>query len=366
MQGRLRLPLFFNKKLTIHLFTESSHLSRIYSRIFQGVFVIKNLILTLFILTNVAIASTKINGAGATFPYPIYSKWFSEYKKIKNDIEFNYQSIGSGGGIKQIIAQTVNFGATDAPMTEDELKQANNNIVHIPTVIGAVTVAYNLPSAPNGIKLSGDLIAQIFMGKITKWNDPKILSLNPQIQLPGQDILVVRRSDGSGTTAVFTSFLAEENAEFKNAVGSSKNVKWPVGIGAKGNEGVTAIISQTVGAIGYTELAYAKSNQLKVASIKNKLGEYTLPDVATMLKAATNLKPTSNDFRISITNSSNKGAYPLSALTWMLIYKDKNATNHEIKNFISWAYSNGGKMAEELHYSPIPKSLATEVIKSLK
>jgi phosphate transport system substrate-binding protein len=293
-------------------------------------------------------ANQKINGAGATFPYPLYSKWFSEYSKNHPGIEFNYQSIGSGGGIKQVIAQTVDFGATDAPMTDDELKQAKTPIHHIPTVLGAVTVAYNLKSVATGLKLDGEVLGKIFTGAITKWNDPQILKLNPTAKLPTSDILVVRRSDGSGTTFVFTTFMAEASTEFQTKIGAGKNVTWPVGIGAKGNEGVTAILSQTEGAIGYIELAYA-------------------PSMDSISKAASIVKDATGDLRISVINSDAKGAYPISSFTWLLVPENNtNPASKEIKSFLNWALKDGQKMASSLDYAPLPKKLSDAILKKIK
>lgn len=310
-------------------------------------------------------ALQKINGAGATFPYPLYSKWFSEYGKTHKDTEFNYQSIGSGGGIKQVLAETVDFGATDAPMTDDELKQAKSPIKHIPTVLGAVTAAFNL-SGVKELKLDGETLAEIFLGSITKWNDPKIAKLNPKAVLPSVDILVVRRSDGSGTTSIFSTFLADVSTTFKTKVGAGKNVTWPVGMGAKGNEGVTALVSQTNGAIGYVELAYALQNKLSMAAIKNMSGEYISPSVESISKAAGTVKDAKGDLRISVINSQAKGAYPISSFTWILLVENKSAQSTEVKKFLTWSMKDGQKLAPELHYAPLPKKLAESITALLK
>lgn len=311
-------------------------------------------------------AAQKINGAGATFPYPIYSKWFSEYQKTHANVEFNYQSIGSGGGIKQVLAQTVDFGATDAPMTDEEMKNAKAPIRHIPTVLGAVTVSYNVKGLENNLKLDGETVANIFLGKITKWNDAAIVKLNPKAKLPATDILVVRRSDGSGTTSVFTTFLAETSAEWKTKVGAGKNVSWPAGIGAKGNEGVTAMIAQTDGAIGYIELAYALNNKLNVASVKNKKGEFVSPTVDSISKSAGAVKDAAGDLRISVINSDGKGAYPIASFTWILLPQGETPALKEVKTFLGWALKDGQKFASELHYAPLPKKLAEGLVKTLK
>ena len=312
------------------------------------------------------LAAQKVNGAGATFPYPLYSKWFAEYSKAHDGIEFNYQSIGSGGGIKQVLAQTVDFGATDAPMSDDELKQAKTPIKHIPTVLGAVVVAYNVKGVPAGLNLDGETISKIFLGTITKWNDAAIAKLNPKAKLPATDILVVRRSDGSGTTFVYTTFLAATSAEFKEKVGAGKNVTWPAGIGAKGNEGVTALISQTDGAIGYVELAYANQNKLNVASVKNAKGEFVKPTVEAISKAASNVKDATGDLRISVINSDSKGAYPISSFTWILLPEANTPAVKEVKTFLGWAMKDGQKMAAALDYAPLPKKLAEGIVKLVK
>lgn len=313
-----------------------------------------------------AVAAQKINGAGATFPYPIYSKWFSEYQKTHTNVEFNYQSIGSGGGIKQVLAQTVDFGATDAPMTDAEMKSAKAPIRHIPTVLGAVTVAYNVKGLENGIKLEGQTVADIFQGKITKWNDAAIAKLNPKSKLPATDILVVRRSDGSGTTAVFSTFLAEVSADWKAKVGAGKNINWPAGIGAKGNEGVTAMISQTDGAIGYVELAYAINNKLSMAAVKNKKGEFVSPTVDSISKSAASVKDASGDLRVSVINADGKGVYPISSFTWILLPQGDTPALKEVKAFLGWALKDGQKFASDLHYAPLPKKLSEGLVKTIK
>jgi phosphate transport system substrate-binding protein len=326
----------------------------------------KSLMFLLLSLSLSVSAAQKINGAGATFPYPIYSKWFSEYQKAHTNVEFNYQSIGSGGGIKQVLAQTVDFGATDAPMSDDELKSAKTPIRHIPTVLGAVVAAYNVKGVDANLKLDGQTLADIFQGKITKWNDAAIAKLNPKMKLPATDILVVRRSDGSGTTAVFSTFLAESSTEWKDKVGAGKNINWPAGIGAKGNEGVTAMIAQTEGAIGYVELAFALNNKLSTASLKNKKGEFVSASVETITKAAGNVKDFSGDLRISVINSDAKGAYPVSSFTWILLPEDKaSAAVKEVRTFLTWALKDGQTFASELHYAPLPKKMAEAIVKSL-
>lgn len=329
---------------------------------------LKNLLMFLLLSLSLSVsAAQKVNGAGATFPYPIYSKWFAEYKKIKADVEFNYQSIGSGGGVKQILAQTVDFGATDAAMTDEELKQAKLPIRHIPTVIGAVTVAYNAAGVPANLMLDGVTVANIFQGKITKWNDPAIAKLNPKAKLPASDILVVRRADGSGTTSIFTSYLSEVSPEWKSAIGAGKSVNWPAGIGAKGNEGVTAMVGQTDGAIGYVELAYALNSKLNMAMIKNAKGEFVSPTVKSITAAGNSVKAVKDDMRISIINSSEKGSYPISAFTYILLPEDaKSPAVKETKEFLRWALKDGQTFAADLHYAPLPKKISDKLSASLK
>lgn len=327
----------------------------------------KFLMFFLLSLSLAVSAAQKINGAGATFPYPIYSKWFSEYQKTHKDVEFNYQSIGSGGGVKQVLAQTVDFGATDTPMTDEELKSAKKPIRHIPTVLGAVTVAYNVKGIGPELKLDGETLANIFLGKITKWNDPAIFKLNPKLKLPSADILVVRRSDGSGTTAVFSTFLAEVSPEWKQKVGAGKNINWPAGIGAKGNEGVTAMVAQTDGAIGYIELAYAINGKLTTAAIKNKKGEFVSASVDSISKSAASIKDVSGDLRISVINADGKGVYPISSFTWILLPENPASTAlKEVRAFLGWALKDGQKFAPELHYAPLPKKMAESLVKSIK
>lgn len=312
-------------------------------------------------------AAQKINGAGATFPYPIYSKWFSEYQKTHANVEFNYQSIGSGGGIKQVLAQTVDFGATDAPMTDDELKSAKMPIRHIPTVLGAVTVAYNVKGLASGLKLDGETLANIFLGKITKWNDAAIAKLNSKIKLPAADILIVRRSDGSGTTAVFTEYLAAVSSDWKTSVGAGKNIKWPSGIGAKGNEGVTSMVAQTDGAIGYIELAYAINSKLATAAIKNKKGEFVSASVDSISKSAASIKDVGGDLRISVINADGKGVYPISTFTWILLPENAaSAPLKEVRAFLGWALTEGQKYTTDLHYAPLPKKMAAALVKTIK
>ncbi len=327
----------------------------------------KNLFLTMLALLSIqAFAITKINGAGASFPYAIYSKWFSEYSKINADVQFNYQPIGSGGGIRQFVSETVDFGASDAIMNDKDKSKAKHKVMHVPTVLGAVAVSYNVAEIQNGIKLDGQTLANIYLGKITKWNDSTIAKLNPTLSLPNKDILVVRRADGSGTTSVFTEYLSVVSAEWQNKVGTGKSVRWITGVGAKGNDGVTALIKQTDGTIGYIDLAHAQKNKLSVASIKNKNGEFITPDVNAVSLAAATFKRTSDDFTGSIIDASGSGAYPISAFTYLLIaLKDKDATQAEIHKFIKWALSDGQNFAAPLFYAPLPKNLRSDVLEAV-
>jgi phosphate transport system substrate-binding protein len=310
-----------------------------------------------------ASAQLTINGAGATFPYPIYSKWFDAYAKVDPSVRFNYQSIGSGGGQKQILAQTVDFGASDGPMSDENLAKAPGKLLHIPTVAGAVVITYNLPGNPT-LKLDGEAIAGIFLGKIKKWNDPKIMALNSGANLPDQEIVVVHRSDGSGTTFIFTDYLSKVSPEWKEKVGNNTSVNWPTGLGGKGNEGVAGQVKQTTGALGYVELIYAVQNKMSYADLKNAAGEFvkaTLESVTAALSTA----QIPDDFRFSMTNAPGKDAYPISGATWLLIYEQqKDATKgKKLVEFLKWAEKDGEKMAKDLNYAPLPETLQERVIK---
>lgn len=325
------------------------------------------LIILAALFSYAAGASTLINGAGATFPYPLYSKWFSEYKKLNPAVEINYQSIGSGGGIRQLLDKTVDFGASDAPMTDEQLAKSSVPIFHIPTVLGAVVLTYNVAGL-NDLKLTSEIIAEIFLGKITKWDDAKIAAVNPGAKLPSITILVAQRSDGSGTTAIFTDYLSKISAEWKAKVGSGPSVKWPVGLGGKGNEGVTGLIKQTPGSIGYVELIYAESNKLSFATVKNQAGNFIKPSVKSVTAAAAgSLKTMPADFRISITNSPSKDAYPIAGFTYLLVYQKMGAEKGALlKTFLMWALSDGQKMAEALFYAPLPKELVQKILVRVK
>lgn len=304
-----------------------------------------------------------INGAGATFPYPLYSKWFSEYQKIDPEVQINYQSIGSGGGIRQFLEGTVDFGATDSPMTDEQLSKSSVPVFHIPTVLGAVVLTYNVPGVEQGLKLSGEIVADLFLGKITKWNDPKIAQLNQGTQLPHSDVLIVHRSDGSGTTGIFTDYLSKVSAGWKGKVGAGTAVNWPVGLGGKGNEGVTGLVKQTPGSLGYVELVYAKNNSLPYAWLKNRTGAFVEPNAKSVSAAAAGaLASMPADFRVSITQAEGKDSYPISGFTYLLVYKTmpKDKGQKMIK-FLRWALRDGSRYAEPLHYAPLPKSLVNRV-----
>jgi len=308
-------------------------------------------------------AQMTINGAGATFPYPIYSKWFDEYAKVDPSVRFNYQSIGSGGGQKQILAQTVDFGASDGPMSDDNLAKAPGKLLHIPTVAGADVVAYNLPGNPV-LKLDPDAIAGVFLGQIKKWNDPKIAALNPGIKLPYQDIVVVHRSDGSGTTYIWTDYLSKISSEWKQKVGTNTSVNWPTGLGGKGNEGVAGQIKQTPGALGYVELIYAVQNKMPYADMKNASGEFMKASLESITAAmATAQIP--DDFRFSMTNAPGKDAYPIAGATWLLVYEQQKDAmkGKKLVEFLKWAMKDGEKMARDLQYAPLPEKVQERVLK---
>jgi phosphate transport system substrate-binding protein len=315
--------------------------------------------------------SVDLTGAGATFPNPIYSKWFSDYA-ASTGVKINYQSIGSGGGIRQLSEQTVDFGASDAPMSNAELAAAKGGaVLHFPTVLGAVVVTYNIPGVARSLNLSGDVVADIFLGKITKWNDARIASQNRGVALPSSDILVVHRSDGSGTTYIFTDYLTAVSPGWAAGPGKAKDVKWPVGLGGKGNEGVAGQVKQIPGSIGYVELAYARQNKLPYAAIKNADGHYVAPTIESVTAAADGaLKRLGKgtDYRVSIVNATGKNSYPLSSFTWILAYQNQQdpVKGKKLVNFLGWAYRDGQKSAPSLDYAPLPKSLIANLESRLK
>jgi phosphate transport system substrate-binding protein len=312
-----------------------------------------------FTAATVGAQTIQLNGAGATFPYPIYSKWFSEYQKIHPNVQINYQSIGSGGGIRQITERTVDFGATDGPMTADQMHGASG-IMHFPTVLGADVPVYNIPGVDAELKFTGHVLADIFMGKITKWNDKAITSLNPGVHLPDTDIAVVHRSDGSGTTYIFADYLAKVSPEWKTKVGVSTSVKWPVGVGGKGNEGVAGQVRQQPGSIGYVELIYAIQNKIDYGQVQNMSGKFvraSLDGVTASAAAAANAMP--SDFRVSITNAPGENVYPISSFTWLLVYQNqKDKTKGKIlTDFMHWMLTDGQKYCADLGYAPLPKQV---------
>ena len=328
------------------------------------------LVLCAILLTGFAAAQTNLNGAGATFPYPIYSKWFNEYHKAHPEIQINYQSIGSGGGIRQLTAGTVDFGASDGPMTDQQLADAGRKIYHLPTVLGAVVPAYNVPGYKGELKFTGKVLADIFLGKITTWNDPAIAKLNPGVNLPGTSIIVAHRSDGSGTTYIWTDFLSKVSPDWASGVGKSTSVKWPTGLGAKGNEGVAGLIRQMEGAIGYVELIYALQNNISYGVVQNAAGNFVKASLASTTAAAASAKMPP-DFRVSITNAPGKDAYPIASFTWLLIpaqWKDAGKSKIMV-DFLNWMVDQGQTMTESLNYAQLPKEVAEKekaVIQTIK
>jgi phosphate transport system substrate-binding protein len=307
-------------------------------------------------------AQTKITGAGATFPNPIYTKWFSEYHNLHPDIEFNYQSIGSGGGIRQVLAGTVDFGASDGPMTDAQLGEAKTKIFHIPTVLGSVVPAYNIPGVSGEIKFTPNTLAGIYLGRITSWNDAALAKDNPGLKLPNTPIVVVHRSDGSGTTYVFTDYLSKVSQDWQSGPGKGTSVKWPLGLGAKGNEGVAGMIRQMEGSIGYIELIYAEQNKIPYGTVKNGAGQFVKASLASTTAAAASAKMPS-DYRVSITNAPGKEAYPIASFTWLLIPQhNSDANKHKIiVDFLNWMVNDGQKLTQQLTYAPLPTEVATKV-----
>jgi phosphate transport system substrate-binding protein len=319
-------------------------------------------------LATFAAAQTTINGAGATFPYPMYSKWFSDYHNAHSDVQFNYQSIGSGGGIRQVIAGTVDFGASDGPMTDEQLSQfKSGKLLHIPTVLGAVVPAYNIPGVTAELKFAPDVLADIFLGKITTWNDPRIAKLNPGVNLPGKEIIVVHRSDGSGTTYIFTDYLSKVSSDWKNSVGKGTSVNWKVGMGGKGNEGVAGYIRNIQGSIGYIELIYALQNKINYGSVKNASGNFVKASLESTTAAAAGAQMPA-DYRVSITNAPGKDAYPIASFTWLLIpqqSKDQNK-GRILREFVEWMATGGQKMTNQLSYAPLPENVAQKILATAK
>jgi phosphate transport system substrate-binding protein len=303
-----------------------------------------------------------LNGAGATFPAPIYQKWFQEYKTAHSSVQINYQPIGSGGGISAMTEGTVDFGASDMPMTDEQIGKLKVRPLHFPTVLGADVITYNLPGVSGALKFSGDTIANIFLGKIAKWNDPKIAADNPGVKLPSTDIVVAHRSDGSGTTFVFCDYLSKVSPEWKSKVGASTSVTWPVGLGGAKNDGVAGIVKQTEGAIGYVELVFAVQNKMAFADVKNAAGKFVTPSFASVTAAAQASKDLAADFRGSITNAPGAGSYPISSYTWLLIPSQIQdaAKKKAITDFLGWMLTTGQKDAEPLSYAPLPAAVVAK------
>jgi phosphate transport system substrate-binding protein len=324
------------------------------------------------ILSALCSAQTLVNGAGATFPNPIYSKWFFEYHKLHQDIQINYQSQGSGAGIRQVTEGTVDFGASDAIMTPEQLQDFQNKrgcgVLAFPTVLGAVVVTYNIPGVSESFNLTPEAIAGVFLGKITKWNDPAIASANPKVRLPNSDIVVVHRSEGSGTTYCWTDYLSKVSEEWKSKVGTGASVNWPVGLGGKGNEGVTGQVKQTANSMGYVELIYAVQNQLPYANVKNAAGQFIKPSLASVTAAAAGAaKSMPDDFRVSITNAPGKDAYPISTFTWLLVpekMEDKTKLK-VITDFLHWMLTSGQDLAESLTYARLPREVIAKEEKAI-
>ncbi|MFZ2085149.1 MAG: phosphate ABC transporter substrate-binding protein PstS [Candidatus Sulfotelmatobacter sp.] len=319
-----------------------------------------------------AVAQTTLNGAGATFPYPMYSKWFSEYHKLHPDVQVNYQSIGSGGGIRQVTEGTVDFGASDMPMTDGQLAEAQGKVktkvLNLPSVLGAVVPAYNIPGVSGEVKFTPDSLAGIFLGKITKWNDKAITSANPGVNFPDKDIIVVHRSDGSGTTFIWTDYLSKISGDWKNQVGSGTSVRWPIGLGGKGNEGVAGSIRQLQGSIGYVELIYAVQNNIPFGSVRNAGGAFLKASLEGVTAAAATAPKMPADFRVSITNAPGKDAYPISSFTWLLIpAQSKDAAKGKIlADFLNWMVTDGQKMTAALSYAPLPESVVQKEKEAIK
>ncbi len=325
-------------------------------------------VLLLALLLGSAVAETNLNGAGATFPYPIYSKWFNEYHNQHPDVAINYQPIGSGGGITQLQNKTVDFGASDGPMNDDQLAKTPFKVFHIPTVLGADVPAYNIPGVTTELKFTPDVLADIFLGKITKWNDSRLAKANPGVKFPDADIIVVHRSDPSGTTYIWTDYLTKVSPEWASKVKRGTAVNWPVGLGGKGNEGVSGIVKQTEGALGYVELIYAISNNMPYGSVQNAAGEFVKASLASVTAAAGSVKDMPDDFRVSITNAAGKGVYPISSFTWLLVPVEWTDASKEkaFVAFLNWMVDQGQGMTSALAYAPLPPNVAKKVKARIK
>jgi phosphate transport system substrate-binding protein len=319
-------------------------------------------------MIGVASAETNLNGAGATFPNPIYQKWFSEYHNAHNDVQINYQSIGSGGGIKGVQSGTVDFGASDGPMTDEQLAASPVKVLHIPTVLGAVVPTYNITGVSAELKFTPDVLADIYLGNIKNWNDPRLAKANPGVKFPDEDIVVVHRSDSSGTTYIFTDYLSKVSSAWKDKVGKGVSVNWPVGLGGKGNEQVSGMVKQTVGGIGYVELIYAVSNKMPYGSVQNAAGAFIKASLESVTAAAGSVKDMPEDFRVSITNAPGKDAYPISSFTWLLVPAEWQDAGKEkvFVEFLNWMVDKGQTMTSALEYAPLPKNVAAKVKARIK
>jgi phosphate transport system substrate-binding protein len=328
----------------------------------------KIVLLVCVLLALPVVGQTTLNGAGATFPNPMYSKWFSEYHKVHSDVQVNYQPIGSGGGIRQVTAGTVDFGASDMPMTDKQLQDVKAKILNIPTVLGAVVPAYNIPGVTGEVKFTPDALAGIFLGKISKWNDKALTSANPGVNLPDKDIIVVHRSDGSGTTFIWVDYLSKVSPEWKSQVGADTSVKWPIGMGGLHNDGVAGMIRQLPGSIGYIELIYAVQNHIMYGSVRNSSGVFLKASLEGVTAAAASAPKMPADFRVSITNAPGKDAYPISSFTWLLIPAQSKdpAKGKVLADFLNWMVTDGQKMASALDYAPLPDNVATKVKDAIK
>jgi phosphate transport system substrate-binding protein len=324
----------------------------------------------LAVASTLALAEGQVllNAAGATFPYPIYSKWFDVYHQAHSNVQINYQSIGSGGGIRQLLDKTVDFGASDGPMNDDQLKQASIPILHFPTVLGAAVPSYNVSGVSTDLNFTAEALAGIFLGKVTKWNDPAIAGANPGVKLPGDDIVVVHRSDGSGTSYIWTDYLSKVSPEWQQKVGKGTSVNWPAGLGGKGNEGVSALIQQTPGALGYVELIYAVQNKIPYGKVKNSSGVFVKADLTSVsAAAAATAKFMPDDFRVSITNPEGKAAYPIASFTWLLIpskFSD-TAKRDVVKDFLKWMMTDGQQYCDALAYAKLPKEVVAKEMKAI-
>ena len=326
------------------------------------------LLVVCVLLAVPAFGQTTLNGAGATFPNPMYSKWFAEYSKLHSDVQINYQPIGSGGGIRQVTAGTVDFGASDMPMTDKQLQDAKIKILNIPTVLGAVVPAYNIPGVSGEVKFTPEVLAGIFLGRVSKWNDKAIVSVNPGINFPDKEIIVVHRSDGSGTSFIWTDYLSKVSPDWKTQVGADTSVKWPVGMGGKGNEGVSGLVHQLSGSIGYVELIYAVQQKINYGSVRNSSGNFVRASLESVTAAAASAPKMPADFRVSITNAPGKEAYPIASFTCLLIpTPSKDANKGKIlHDFLSWMVTDGQQMTSALTYAPLPDNVAAKVKEAIK